>query len=250
MTPFKLPKVIGHRGAAAHAPENSLAGLAKAAELGASWIEFDVMLTGDGVPVLFHDDSFERLLGIEGLMAETPFGALRDFDLGAAFAPAFTGERIPTLETALSLMLDLGRHPLIEIKPTAGRDVETAIKAIEVAQRLWPKDLPPPLISSFSRMSLAAVAAQAPHWPRALNAFEAPSDWALALRALGCSAFHLGDRGQSAEIAAEIKASGYQLAAFTINDAARVRELAAWPVDCMISDAPEMVLATLAAADS
>ena len=55
-----LPRVIGHRGAAAAAPENTLASIAKAKALGASWIEFDVKLTEDGHAVLFHDDRLER----------------------------------------------------------------------------------------------------------------------------------------------------------------------------------------------
>src|SRR5882724_5773943 len=55
-----LPPVIGHRGAAAHAPENTLAGLRVAKQLGCNWVEFDVRLTADGAPVLCHDPSLER----------------------------------------------------------------------------------------------------------------------------------------------------------------------------------------------
>ena len=55
-----LATVIGHRGAAARAPENTLAGLRKAKELGADWVEFDVMLSGDGVPLLIHDETLQR----------------------------------------------------------------------------------------------------------------------------------------------------------------------------------------------
>src|SRR5690606_1240368 len=54
-TRLLLPTVIGHRGAARYAPENTLAGLRKAAELATSWVEFDVMLTADGTAVLHHD---------------------------------------------------------------------------------------------------------------------------------------------------------------------------------------------------
>ena len=58
-----LPRVIGHRGAATHAPENTLAGLSRAAELGAPWVEFDVRLTADKVAILHHDDTLKRTAG-------------------------------------------------------------------------------------------------------------------------------------------------------------------------------------------
>src|SRR5882757_10846072 len=58
--PLQLPPVIGHRGAAACAPENTLAGLRKAKALGCRWVEFDVRLTADNQPVLLHDNRLER----------------------------------------------------------------------------------------------------------------------------------------------------------------------------------------------
>ena len=79
-TAFRLPPVMGHRGAAAHAPENTLASIRRAAEVGARWVEFDVMQTGDGVPVLFHDDSLERITGDPGPTAETPHAHIATLD--------------------------------------------------------------------------------------------------------------------------------------------------------------------------
>ena len=57
---FAIPKVIGHRGAAGHAPENTLASIRNASELGAKWVEFDIKLSRDGVLVLMHDDTLNR----------------------------------------------------------------------------------------------------------------------------------------------------------------------------------------------
>ena len=88
-----LPRVIGHRGIAARAPENTLAGFRRAAELGVAWVELDVQLTSDGVPVVFHDDGLERTTDGQGLLIETPLAVLRGLDAGAWFGPAFAGER-------------------------------------------------------------------------------------------------------------------------------------------------------------
>ena len=131
-----LPRVMGHRGAAGVAPENTLAGLRAAAAMGVSWIEFDVMLSGDGVPVLFHDDNLERITGRKVAMARTPFAELAKLDAGAWFGPGFSGEPIPSLEQALALAVELGLTPNIEIKPTPRRDAATAAAVVETVAEL------------------------------------------------------------------------------------------------------------------
>ena len=65
-----LPPVIGHRGAAASAPENTLAGIPRAHAVGCRWVEFDVKLSFDNVPVLMHDDRLDRMTDGEGFLAE------------------------------------------------------------------------------------------------------------------------------------------------------------------------------------
>ncbi len=240
---FRLPPVMGHRGAAAHAPENTLATIRRAGEAGARWVEFDVMLTADGVPVLFHDDSLERVTGEPSLMAETPMARVATLDAGAWFAPEFRGEGVPTLRAALGLLLELGLHPNMEIKSTPGRDVETAIAALEVADQVWPSDRPPPLVSSFSRISLAAAMTLRPDWPRALNTFKIPADWQTALEALDCQAFHVYHKVLDWELVSLIHSTGRQVATFTVNDKRRAMAFYAAAVDCVISDAPERALA-------
>src|SRR4051794_34519268 len=106
-SPPPLPKVIGHRGAKAYAPENTLAGIRTAAQQGARWVEVDVKLTRDGVPILMHDDTVDRTTNGKGAAATLDFAELRRLDAGAWFGPAFAGERIPTLEEALALVFDL-----------------------------------------------------------------------------------------------------------------------------------------------
>jgi len=239
---MQLPRVMGHRGAAAHAPENTLASLRAAAALGAPWVEFDVMVTRDDVPVLYHDDHLKRMTGAPGLMAETDYADLAKLRVKGKKG---ADEPILSLEAALRALLDLGLHPNIELKPTAGRDVATALAATAVAVRVWPADRPPPLVSSFSRLCLAVAAARLPGWPRGLLAVTRPKDWRAALADLDCRTVHLAQRYLTRRQVVEIKAAGYQLAAYTVNDAKRARRLAAWSVDCLISDAPGRIAAAL-----
>ena len=238
---------MGHRGAAGAAPENTLASIRRASEEGAPWVEFDVMLTADGVPVLHHDDSLLRTTGRDRPMAETPFEALAGLDAGSWFSEAFAGEPLPSLEQALVLVAELGLHPNIEIKSTPGRDVETAVRAAEVTLRIWPAARPAPFFCSFSAMSLAALRALQPDWPLAFNALSGEVAWLDSLRALDATSFHLLEREVTPEIVRQVHGAGYQLAAYTVNDGPSARRLVGLGVDAIISDRPAEILAALAA---
>ena len=242
-----LPHVMGHRGAAAVAPENTLASIRRAGELGVAWVEFDVMLTGDDCPVLFHDDSLKRITGTDAMMADLPLGRVSRLDAGAWFDSAFEGEPIPTLQQALALVGRQGLYPNIEIKPTFGRDVVTATRLVESLCDLWPDDVAPPFISSFSRMSLAAVRALRPKWPLGLIAWSLPEDWKEAAQALDCVSVHLAEESLTADTIGPLREAGYQVAAFTVNDGPRARSLLAMGVDSLITDDPGHILAEIGA---
>ena len=239
--PLQLPKVMGHRGAAGDAPENTPASIRLAAEQGATWIEFDVMLTGDDRPVIFHDDSLKRTTGLDAMMAATPYARVRELEAGAWFAPAFEGEEVPTLEEALALAWSLGLSVNVEIKPTLGRDVETAIYAMETLAAAWSPQHPPPLLSSFSLLSLAVARALQPDWPRGLLVRRVPKNWRPLLRDLDCVSLHVWDRYVTRALVEQVKADGYQVAVFTVNEGCRARRLLDWGVDCVISDYPGQI---------
>ncbi len=240
-----LPRVMGHRGAAGIAPENTLAGLRTAAAMGMTWVEFDVMLSGDGVPVLFHDDNLKRITGRKASMARTPFAELAKLEAGAWFAPGFIGEPIPSLEQALALAVELGVTPNVEIKPTPRRDAATAAAVAETIARCWPKDRPGPLISSFSRMALGVARDRVPALPRALIAWRLPRDWESTAEILQCASLHLRALRLRAKTVAKVKRAGYQLAAFTVNDPKRARRLIRFGVDCIITDRPDVIAEAL-----
>src|SRR3954447_16619904 len=96
------PLIVGHRGAAAAAPENTLASFRKALDLGLRAVELDVRLTRDGLPVCFHDDRLERVTPERGLLADWDWGPLSSVPvLPGAFRGAYPDARIPLLETVL-----------------------------------------------------------------------------------------------------------------------------------------------------
>jgi glycerophosphoryl diester phosphodiesterase len=238
-----LPAVIGHRGAMMWAPENTLASFRKAAELGAAWVEFDVRLSQDGHCVLLHDDTLDRTTSARGRADRLTVEALRDADAGVRFAAEFAGERIPTLHETIALLDELGVGANVEIKPAPGAEAATARAVVEVLRTAWPKRLPPPLLSSFKEISLAAARDAAPEFARGLLLERVKDDWRARLDALGCVTLHCDHRRLDRSRAAEIVAAGVPLLCYTVNDPVRGRELWDWGVTSMITDCPDRLLA-------
>lgn len=240
-----LPRVIGHRGAAATAPENTLASLREAKRLGAGGVEFDVKLTADGVPVLFHDDTLERTTGGCGPLAAKPFVDISRLDAGLWFGPQWRETAVPLFEDALRLVVELDLGVNVEIKPCRGREVETAEVVVATIERCWPPMRPKPLLSSFAVASLAAAQRAAPDLPRGLLIWEKPADWLAQARGLACVSIHCADEYITPDWAAEIKAAGFSLAVYTVNDPVRARILLGWGADALITDRPDVIAAAL-----
>jgi glycerophosphoryl diester phosphodiesterase len=244
-----LPAVIGHRGAAASAPENTLAGLRVARALGAAWVEFDVHLSGDGRCILLHDDTVDRTTDGSGSASRLSFAALRELDAGAWFGAQFAGERIPAFEEAIELLGELGLGANVEIKPARGHEAATARATVEMLQRRWPGNLPPPLVSSFALEALAVALEVAPELTRGYLFGRLPADWRELAEGLGCATIHCDQRHLSARQVRAVLDAGFPLLAYTVNDPARAREILGWGVVAVFSDCPDAVVAGLAMAE-
>jgi len=235
MPPLLLPPVIGHRGAAGLAPENTLASFALAADLGCTMVEFDVRLSADHVPVVFHDDTLDRCTDGFGPVAARTVAQLKRLDAGG-------GQSIPTLAEVLALCLARHLAVNIEIKPDDGAARETTRIALDVAGALWPSDRPLPLVSSFSRTALAMAQQVAPHWPRGLLAERLSPSWRRLADVYGCTTINLSHSRLTAARVAEIKASGLDVLAYTVNRKRRAEKLWFRGVSAVFSDRPDFLL--------
>ena len=150
---LKLPKIIGHRGCAGYAPENTLEGIHTAADMGVEWVELDVKITKDEVPILFHDDMLDRTTNGSGPVAERTYEELKDLDCGNWYGESFNGIQIPTLEEAIDVLIDRDLGLNLEIKPCPGREKETAEVALDLLSTIW-DDHDRLLISSFQHCLL------------------------------------------------------------------------------------------------
>lgn len=233
-----LPPVIGHRGAAATAPENTLAGLAEARRQGARWVEVDIRLSADGLPFLLHDEDLERTTTARGRASALTGRQLLELDAGSRFASSFAGERLPALVAALDLVQRLGLGIVLEIKPDRGRE-DALLDAVGAA--LAGRDALPCMVSSSDPALVARAGRRLPHLPRALVADAPPVPGYGLLADLGCCSLHAWERWLVGAELERALASGV-LAAYTVNDPARAAALWSAGVTAVFSDVPGRLL--------
>ncbi|HEX7771174.1 MAG TPA: glycerophosphodiester phosphodiesterase family protein, partial [Pyrinomonadaceae bacterium] len=129
------PLIIGHRGASAIAPENTMAAFREALAVGADGIEFDVRLTRDGVPVVIHDSSLRRTGGLPQRVADLTWAEISKIDVGSWFADTFANETVPSLAELFTLFQSNNSTLYLEMKcdsPGEQRPLaEACVKAIE-----------------------------------------------------------------------------------------------------------------------
>ena len=125
----------------------------------------------------------------------------------------------------------------IEIKPSPGRERETGAAVAIDAAKLWHDAEVPPLLSSFSEAALAAAQETVPALPRAYLCDRLPPDWLERCAALGCIALDAKHTLLDASVIGAAHAAGLKVAAWTVNEPARARELAALGLDMLITDA-------------
>lgn len=145
--------LIGHRGIARHAPENTMTSFKLAAQQKIDWIEFDLRLTGDKELIIFHDDRLERTTNGFGWVHEHTLEEIAKLDAGSWFEHRFKGEAIPVFKDVLPELLTLFPQMNIELKitPEMEKEHESALawQVINVLAELWPAKRAWPLISSF-----------------------------------------------------------------------------------------------------
>ena len=185
----KLPKITAHRGASGDAPENTLAAIRLAANQGAKWIEVDVNISRDGVPVLHHDDGVERCSDGHGLVIEHPAAYLRSLDSGSWYSPEFNGEVIATLDECLDTAIELDLSINLEIKPSSGWEIPTTDQIGKLLSSR--RKLPDIVISSFSHLALQRSFELLKEIPRSSLFLVAPPDWQSLTQEVEASNIHV-----------------------------------------------------------
>lgn len=237
-----MTKVIAHRGFSSQYPENSMLAFEKAIEIGADGAEFDVQLTKDGIPVVFHDEGLLRMTGLDALVADLTLEELNALRLCGPIADRCEPQRIPTLEEYFSLAAKHDFLSVVELKtafneyPGIEEKVIALIRAHDMADRV--------IISSFNHYSLLRSKAIAPALPHAILYECRIADPQLYAKALGMQYLHphylfLND----AELQ-KYEAVGIRTNPWTVDEEADMRYLLGQPnVSCIMTNKPDLLMA-------
>jgi len=251
---LKLPKVIGHRGAAAYAPENTIESIHTAADVGVEWVELDVKITKDHVPIIFHDDTLDRTTNGSGLVAELTYDEIKQYECGSWYGESFTGIKIPSLEEAVDALIERGLGLNLEIKPCPGREKETAEAALDILSQIW-DDHDRLLISSFQHVSLEVAMDIAEEWYRGLllapendeetGAAVINPNWRDMADYLNVKTINLAQSIATRENIEDIIDAELHPLVFTVNEPMDARKLQSWGVDAVFSDEPDVIMENL-----
>ncbi len=237
------PRVIAHRGASAYAPENTVVAFTKAAQLGIKWVEFDVMLTADNVPIIFHDDELDRTTNGRGEVSVHSAAYLATLDAGSWFNPIYSGEKIPTLKAVLDVLSNTQLSANVEIKAPAGQDEKLVIRILETMSGYLQQRPSTILFSSFSVDALRYLRHYFPQARCGLLLHEWEPNWQALCEELQCVSVHVNHEIMTVAAAKQIKAMNNQLLCYTVNDDHRAQALYAMGVDAVFSDAPDRIMA-------
>lgn len=229
---------IAHRGASAQAPENTMAALEKAVELGADAIELDLHVSRDGELVVIHDVTLDRTTDGRGPVHTHSLQELKQLDAGRWFGESFAGQRIPTLAEVLDRFA--GKVPLaLEVKagsaffPGIEERVVSALREHQVLSQV--------AVASFDHHALFRLkelepclrtAALLVGRPMSMSAVAGPSK--VDAMALECGLV------TKTEIDA-CRASGLQLVVWVVNEPAQMRHFIDLGIDGIITDRPDLL---------
>ncbi len=242
MHDWPRPLVLAHRGASAHAPENTLLAFELALKQGAHGIELDAKLSADGEVVVIHDASVERTTNGQGQVSQLNLTALRELDAGSFFSDQFQSEKIPTLAEVFETF---GKHAIINVELTnykTPRD-RLADRVCELVQRFGLQDSV--LFSSFLPSNLTRTRSLLPDTPRGLLALGGWMGWWA--RSFGFNfgdyqALHPGLGDATPQQVARVHRLKRRIHVWTVNSAEDMRRLIGRGVDGIITDDPKLAM--------
>ena len=235
--PGEIPYVAGHRGDLRGGPENTLPALQAVIDSTAEFVETDVQLTSDGVPVLMHDWTLDRTTDGTGPVWASTWDDITALDAGAWTGPEFAGIPVPHLAEFLGILAPSTKHAIIELKGSWTAEqvaiVTTLIQDWELSQRV--------VLASFDLLTLQAAQSVAPSIQRVIISREVNGDPAVLAEACGAVGIvtSISFIQREPDVVERIHAAGLGVMLYTLNDEGSWSEAISLGVDGIITDTPD-----------
>lgn len=228
--------VAGHRGDKEGAPENTIPAFQLAIDSDAEYVETDLQLTADGVPVLIHDWTIDRTTDGSGPVWQHTWEQLSRLDAGSWYSEKFAGTRVPALTELLELVRPSSKRALLELKGSWNaeqlRTVVDLVYASELESRV--------VFASFDLTSLAALQDVAPELPRVIIARQVLGDPAVLAATCGAVAIVTSHAfvERDPEVVTRIHDAGLGVLLYTLNSEETWTAAVSLGVDGIITDKP------------
>jgi glycerophosphoryl diester phosphodiesterase len=236
------PVIFAHRGASAHAPENTVASFELAVAQGADAIELDVKLSADGHVIVHHDPTVDRTTNGKGKVKDLTLTELKKLDAGGFFSENFQGEKIPTLEEVFQAV---GKRTFINVELTnykTPRDHLVEAVCMLIKKHHMQKRV---IFSSFFASNLSKARSYLPDVPRGLLALDGVlGAWA---RSFGFvfgkyQALHPYLTDMTQQEVSRVHRLNRRIHVWTVNKEEDMHRLFSWGVDGIFTDDPQLAL--------
>jgi len=242
---FPNPVLFAHRGASAHAPENTLPAFELALQQGADGVELDVKLTSDGHVIVMHDPTVDRTTDGHGCVRDLSLADFRKLDAGGWHSEAYRGTKVPTLDEVFGT---IGKRCVINVELTNYTTPRDALveKVCALVERHTLQDRI--LFSSFFAGNLKKAAALLPSVPRGLLALDGwKGAWARSFGFMfgDYQAMHPYITDVNAPQVSRVHQLKRRIHVWTANSVEEVTRLKNWGVDGIFTDDPQTAVRAL-----
>lgn len=236
--------IVGHRGAAALAPENTIAGFQKVVDAGINWVEVDVQLSGDQIPILYHDETVNRCSDGKGKLGNFNLEQLLCLDAGSWFTHKikneFAQEKIPSLETALNFCLEHNLNMNLELKIHHEHQAKPLVENVVMLLKTMAFPIDKLIVSSFSQLAVKHFKDLYPTVRRGYICKYNPVAYFTELAALELYSLHIEHKIVTEKIAKSVTEADYKLIIWTLNDPLQKAKFLDMGVYAIITDDPNL----------
>lgn len=231
-------KIIGHRGIVSFSPENSLIGLNYIKSLKLNWVECDVILSKDNIPVIFHDKKLDRITNFKGEVKNYKYKELQNVDIGYKYNLNFIGERIPSLKKFINKCNMLSINIFLELKNYYHDELMLVNNVLKIIKNYNNIKIIP---CSYSRKIIKLINKLYPKTEKSLIVDKIPNDWYDFVKTNNCYSINVAYDKFNENDLSDIKkcCSKIPTYCFTVNDYEDYNNLKEIGVKGIITDKAE-----------